>query len=126
MPNSITNTLFRFTSLRSPELLSDEAKALYFVQHPNPTEQGHFADVVNQNYGSKEEWLETFRTRAEEFSTIQTADELRDFIGEDIYSFATCSEVPTLHPHHQRSHTNYDAGIEKCRSPHVNVSVTLL
>jgi len=42
MSEKITQTLFRFRSLRSPELLSDQAKENYFIKHPTATESGHF------------------------------------------------------------------------------------
>ena len=41
MPENVKNTLFRFRSFRTPELIDDESKSHHFIQHPTGN-TGHF------------------------------------------------------------------------------------
>lgn len=45
MAEKVKQTLFRFRNMRAPQLLSDEAKQNYFIQHPDGT-SGDFFDAV--------------------------------------------------------------------------------
>lgn len=64
MSNEIKNTLFRFVSMRAPELTSDFENNPGFIIADNDNIKGSFLDAVNQitSNGSKREALQTAAT----------------------------------------------------------------
>ncbi len=67
--------LFRFVTLRAPELISTERKSLGFIKHPNPTE-GIFMPLINESD------LKTSRsdieTASQTFTAFSKVQEIKD------------------------------------------------
>lgn len=67
METKIKNTLFRFTSLRKPELISDEKKAAFFVHHPRASESDLYATTEA-----------AFQTKLDEFAASVSPVKVKD------------------------------------------------
>lgn len=84
----VTNTLFRFATMRSPELISDENKQKYFVYHPNPTAEGYFHSLVANPIADKAAREQAWRTLADTFTALQSNADVKNLVGQNFYDFA--------------------------------------
>jgi len=84
----MTNTLFRFATMRSPELISDVNKEKFFVYHPNPAVEGHFHSLVATPIADKAARILAWKNLAASFSAFQSAPQVKSFIGQPFYDFA--------------------------------------
>ncbi len=88
MANAMTNTLFRFSTLRAPSLLSDDERNSNFVYHPNIS-LGHFAPLLQNPLTNETERLQQQREKAAQLTTPFTNEEMvKAAAGTPLYNFA--------------------------------------
>ncbi|MFC6096700.1 hypothetical protein ACFPVY_08570 [Flavobacterium qiangtangense] len=74
-------TLYRFVSLRSPELLKKENQKQRFVFHPD-NKSGHFYTELDSNHLLTEEKWDALHIISQGFNGFQSNDELENAFGE--------------------------------------------
>lgn len=83
----MTNTLFRFTTMRTPALLDEDKREKYYVQFNVPGE-GHFTAFIPTASASLSSRLQEGRDLADSFTPFYTMGELKTYVGEDFFNFA--------------------------------------
>lgn len=88
MENSITTTLFRFVSLRSPELIERPTRGLLYVSELQQLHSGIFFDAVNTRPPGTSK-SEAMAAAAEEFGPLALAseDEIKA-LNPELYEFS--------------------------------------
>lgn len=84
MSEPIKQTLFRFRTMRAPELLSSEAKSNYFIEHYDGTSGVFFAAESSMAGGAV--LKDVMATTAASFSNKKTKDEII-VLDSDLYDF---------------------------------------
>jgi hypothetical protein len=84
----MTNTLFRFATMRAPELLTEESMELYFVWHPNPVDEGHFKSLIETPIENIEDRRNAFFLLADTFTPLESVDEIVDLTGPLFVEFS--------------------------------------
>lgn len=82
-----TNTLFRFATMRSPELLSEGPKERYFVYHPNPTGEGHFKTLVATPILDASARNLAWKNLAATYGALQSQAQVKTLLGDDFFDF---------------------------------------
>jgi hypothetical protein len=75
------NTLFRFATMRAPELIDDASKALHFVQHPSPKTTGHFKTMMDTGNESHASQLAKWKTLATAFTAMADVADAKTYVG---------------------------------------------
>ncbi len=83
----MTNTLFRFVTMRAPEVVATDSKENYFVHHPDPANQGHFKSLVADPIEDATARMDQWRELATSFSAFRSVDELKNSLGS-FYDFS--------------------------------------
>jgi hypothetical protein len=81
------NTLFRFISLRNPELTKEKDKEIRFVFHPIKTISEFFQAMDRRNV-SQPKW-QVLQTTASTYNAFQTEEQVKGLVGAEIYDFST-------------------------------------
>lgn len=84
----MTNTLFRFATMRSPELINDGDKEKFFVYHPDPADEGHFKSLVANPIADATARVLAWKNLAASFAAFQSPAQVKAFIGNSFYDFA--------------------------------------
>lgn len=94
MSTEIKNTLFRFVTMRAPELLEKKVVDSLFVKHPESEliyPDGYASDFLDAIYTSGQVVDKEFlKTIAEDFSedSFKTREQVKDFVGANLFDFA--------------------------------------
>jgi hypothetical protein len=73
MSNPIKNNLFRFVTLRNPQLIDEESKNLGFIPHPDETQSVFYEAVKDLDDSQKQAALATV---ADSFVAYKTRTEV--------------------------------------------------
>lgn len=87
MENKRTTDLFRFATLRAPQLLTAERRALGFIEHPDYTSSA-ILDGVDFDNQSFDEVKSKIANNAATFSPLKKVEEVKAF-SSDFYEFST-------------------------------------
>jgi len=83
------NTLFRFVTLRGPELLAEEKRQQEFIFHPDPEGEGHFKDAIADAKYNPAIQREAQKDLAATLpSPFENMDDVKTLLGASIYSFS--------------------------------------
>lgn len=85
----MTNTLFRFITMRAPELVDPEAKDKYFIYHPSPTSEGFFHELLAEPEATAAEQRAAWKTKAGTFTPWATLDAVEAEIGSLNFDFSS-------------------------------------
>jgi hypothetical protein len=88
MSEQIKSTVFRFATLRSPELLTEKEKSGYHVHHPAPTAQGFFANELANPATTQAAQRTALKAKAATFSPLKTTVEVKAAVGATFFDFA--------------------------------------
>jgi hypothetical protein len=84
MSNEIKNNLFRFVTLRNPQLIDDKKKPIGFIYHPDESGSKFFEAIKLVNETEKREAL---KLEATKFSEFKTKSEVR-LVNNKLYQFS--------------------------------------
>lgn len=84
MKNEIKNNLFRFVTLRNPQLIDDKKKTIGFIYHPDESGSKFFEAIKIVNETEKREAL---KLEATKFSEFKTKSEVR-LVNDNLYQFS--------------------------------------
>ncbi|MCP3888838.1 MAG: hypothetical protein GY702_08170 [Desulfobulbaceae bacterium] len=82
-PKPIVNTLFRFVSLRTPQLINPQKKEFGFIYHPNPEKSQFLSKADPHDINISRANLKEF---AGAFKALQSSSQIRE-INEGVYDF---------------------------------------
>lgn len=85
MSTQIKNNLFRFVTLRNPQLIDDKKKPVGFIYHPNENASQFFTAINGVNEEDKKAAL---LAEADNFAALKTKREAKN-INETLYEFST-------------------------------------
>jgi hypothetical protein len=88
MSETSKNSLFRFVTLRSPELINEKDKKTYYVYHPDPKGQGQFKTAIANPAATEAAQLQQLKSLAAAFNSLKTTDELKTLVGENTLLYA--------------------------------------
>ncbi len=88
MSETSKNSLFRFVTLRSPELISEKDKKTYYVYHPDPSGQGQYKTAIANPAATEEAQLLQLKALSANFNSLKTTDELKALVGENTLLYA--------------------------------------
>ncbi len=86
MASTNKKTLFQFRTLRTPGLLTNEAKQLYFVTHPDGTTGAFFDAITDDELGDTKQ--ERLATCAADFTPLASVKDVRD-LNFELYDYGT-------------------------------------
>lgn len=78
-------SLFRFVTLRAPQLISSERRALGFVEHPDPS-SSHFLDAID-GYTDINTARTTLSAQAATFTAYESVDDVKN-VSTDLWDFS--------------------------------------
>ena len=81
------NTLFRFISLRNPELTKEKEKEIRFVFHPVKTTSIFFQEM-DSKVETQTKW-QVLETTAAIFNAFETEEQVKEIVGIEFFNFAT-------------------------------------
>ena len=81
----IKKNLFRFTTLRNPQLVTDEEKEIGFIFHPDPTKSIFYAALEKALPGEEQAILQE---ASQNFSALKNRKEVQE-INSNLYKFST-------------------------------------
>jgi hypothetical protein len=88
MSEQIKNTLFRFATMRTPELVTEKVKADYHIHHPDPTGEGYFKVPLGSPAASQAEQMQALTTLAATFGALNGTDGIKDYAGAAFFDYA--------------------------------------
>lgn len=90
MSEPIKNTLFRFATMRTPELIPEKEKRDYHIHHPNPTTTGFFASALANPAATQAAQLDALTALAAGFTNtaLKTTQEIKTYAGDDFFDFS--------------------------------------
>lgn len=90
MSEPIKNTLFRFATMRTPELIPEKEKRDYHIHHPNPTTSGFFATALASPAATQAAQLAALTTLAAGFTStaLKTTQEVKTYVGDNFFDFS--------------------------------------
>lgn len=88
MSEPIKNTLFRFATMRTPELIPEKDKRDYHIHHPNPTTTGFFANALANPAATQAAQLQALTTLAAGFTALKTTAEAKTYLGDNFFDFS--------------------------------------
>jgi hypothetical protein len=88
MSEPIKNTLFRFVTLRSPELIKEKQKQDYHIHHPNPTSEGFFKTQLSSPAATPVAQAAQLKTKALTFSPFADTTAAKNFVGQNFFDFS--------------------------------------
>ena len=88
MSEPIKNTLFRFATMRTPELIPEKEKRDYHIHHPNPTTTGFFATAFASPAATQAAQLAALTTLAAWFTSLKTTQEIKTYVGNNFFDFS--------------------------------------
>jgi hypothetical protein len=84
----VKNTLFRFNTLRTPQLYTDIKRERICVTHPNPTGEGYYANNISSPAQNEQQQVTDLLSRSTEFTAYNSIADLKRFWGENFYAFS--------------------------------------
>ncbi len=88
MSEPIKNTLFRFATMRTPELIPEKEKKDYHIHHPNPTTTGFFATALANPAATQTAQMLALTTLAAGFTPLTTTAAAKTYVTEDFFNFS--------------------------------------
>lgn len=89
MSEQIKSTVFRFATLRAPELLTEQEKNDYHIHHPDPTAQGFFAHELDSPAETPAAQRTALKAKAVTFpSPFKTTAEVKAAVGTPFFDYA--------------------------------------
>lgn len=90
MSEPIKNTLFRFATMRTPELIPEKEKRDYHIHHPAPTTSGFFATALASPAATQAAQLAALTTLAAGFTStaLKTTQEVKTYVGDNFFDFS--------------------------------------
>lgn len=88
MSEPIKNTLFRFATMRTPELIPEKEKKDYHIHHPNPTGTGFFATALASPAATQAAQLAALTTLATGFTPLTSTAAVKTYVGDDFFNFS--------------------------------------
>jgi hypothetical protein len=85
---SVKNTLFRFNTLRSPQLIKTEKRDRTCIEHPNPSEGSFFSEQINSPQSKIEDQLNALKERAYTYESFVSINALKAFMDRDFNVFS--------------------------------------
>jgi hypothetical protein len=88
MPEQIKNTLFRFATLRTPELVTEKVKTDYHIHHPDPGGTGFFKVPLGNPAATQAAQLQALTTLSVTFGALKGTEGIKDFAGAAFFDYA--------------------------------------
>lgn len=88
MSEQIKSTVFRFATLRAPELLTEQEKIDYHIHHPDPTGQGFFAHELESPAETPAAQRTALKEKAGGFEPFKTTAEVKAAVGTPFFDYA--------------------------------------
>lgn len=88
MSETVKNTLFRFVTLRSPELLPEKDKSDYHIHHPDPEGEGYFCSKLENPEPTPAQQAAALKQMATGFNAFKKTEHLKNVAGAGIFSFS--------------------------------------
>lgn len=80
--------MFRFATMRTPELIPEKDKRDYHIHHPNPTTTGFFANALANPAATQAAQLAALTTLAAGFTALKTTAEVKTYVGDTFFDFS--------------------------------------
>jgi hypothetical protein len=88
MSEQIKSTVFRFATVRAPELLTEKEKSDHHIHHPNPTAQGFFANELASPAATQAAQRQALKAKAAGFAPLKTTLEVKAAVGGTFFDHA--------------------------------------
>jgi hypothetical protein len=88
MSEQIKNTLFRFATLRTPELVTEKVKADYHIHHPDPGGAGFFKVPLGNPAATQAAQMQALTTLAATFGALKGTDGIKDYAGVAFFDYS--------------------------------------